>query len=359
MIPRTLRSYLGREIYLATAFVLVAFLGLFAFFDLINELRDVGRAAYRLQHAFIFVALSLPGHIYELFPIAVLIGTLYTLSHLASNSEFTVMRTAGLSPAQAGSALARIGATFVVLTIIIGEAVTPFAERAAQQVRLAALGSVVAQEFRSGLWVRADTRFVNIREVRPDSTLVGIRLYQFDDAYRLVAISEAKEGRYSGDRTWKLTEVIETRFSDAGTRVDSRAEMDWESVLTPEVLSVLMVDPQKMSAWNLFEYTRHLAENKQRTERYEIALWKKLVYPFAALVMMALALPFGYLQVRHGGVGLKVFLGIMLGVVFHALNSVFSHLGVLQHWPPLASAVLPSLIFLAMAVVMMWVVERR
>lgn len=355
----TIKRYLGREIYKATAFVLIAFLGLFAFFDLINELRDVGKGGYRLQHAFFFVMLSIPGHIYELFPIGVLIGTLYVLSTLAANSEFTVMRTAGFSPFQAGATLTRIGLVFVGLTLLVGEALTPFAERAAQQLRLAALGSVVAQEFRSGLWVRADSRFVNVREVRPDTTLRGILMYEFDPQYKLVAISEAKEGRYVQDGLWKLTDVTETRFSDLGTKVVRLAEKDWASVLTPEVLSVLMVDPQKMSAWNLFQYLRHLSANKQRTERYEIALWKKVIYPFAALVMMALALPFGYLQVRSGGVGIKVFAGIMLGVVFHALNSLFSHLGVLQSWPPLASAVLPSALFLSAAMTMMWWVERR
>jgi len=114
-----------------------------------------------------------------------------------------------------------------------------------------------------------------------------------------------------------------------------------------------------MSGWSLAQYIRHLADNRQATERYEIALWKKVVYPFAALVMMALALPFAYLHVRFGGVGIKVFAGIMLGILFHFLNSLFSTLGVLQSWPPLASALLPSVMFLLMAVEMMWWVERR
>lgn len=355
----TIRRYLARQIYVATAFVLVAFLGLFAFFDLINELRDVGRAGYRLRHAFGFVGLSVPGHMYELAPIAVLIGTLYALAHLASNSEFTVMRTAGLSPRQAAGALARIGIPFVLIIVAIGELVTPYAERAAQQLRLASLGSVVAQEFRSGLWVRADSKFVNVREVRPDATLEGVLMYEFDNEYRLRAISQAKRGRYTGDRIWKLDEVTQTRFADSGTRVVELDGMEWESVLTPEVLSVLMVDPQKMSAWNLFQYTRHLSENKQRTERYEIALWKKIIYPFAALVMIALALPFAYIHARHGGVGVKVFSGIMLGIVFHGLNSLFSHVGVLKSWSPFYSAIMPSVVFLAAAVAMMWVVERR
>ena len=355
----TLKRYLGREIYLGTAFVLVAFLGLFSFFDLITELRDVGRAGYRLQHAFLFVALSIPGHIYELFPIAVLIGTLYALSRLAANSEFTVMRTSGFSPFQAGATLTRIGLVFVALIVAVGELVTPIAERAAQQLRLAALGSVVAQEFRSGLWVRADSRFVNVREVRADSTLEGVLMYEFDRDLRLRSISEAKEGRYIGDKLWQLIDVTQTRFDDSGTQVIKLKEMDWKSVLTPEVLAVLMVAPQKMSALNLLQYVRHLNRNKQRADRYEIALWTKLVYPFAALVMMALALPFAYMNARHGGIGVKVFSGIMLGVVFHSLNSLFSHLGVLQRWPPLLSAIIPSALFLTAAIGMMWWVERR
>jgi len=117
--------------------------------------------------------------------------------------------------------------------------------------------------------------------------------------------------------------------------------------------------PERMSAWNLYQYTRHLAENRQRTERYEIAMWKKLVYPVAVLVMMALALPFAYIHTRSGSVGAKVFSGIMLGIFFHMLNSLFSHLGLLQNWSPLFAALLPSTVFLAAALLMMWWTERR
>ena len=117
--------------------------------------------------------------------------------------------------------------------------------------------------------------------------------------------------------------------------------------------------PERMSAWNLRQYTRHLAENRQRTERYEIAMWKKLAYPVAVLVMMALALPFAYIHTRSGGVGAKVFSGIMLGIVFHLLNSLFSYLGLLQNWSPPLSAFLPSAVFLVAAMLMMWWTERR
>jgi len=355
----TLRTYLAREIYGATLLVFGAFLGLFAFFDLINELKDIGKGEYQLQHALAFVALSVPSHVYELFPVAVLIGTLYALSHLAANSEYTVMRGSGLAPWRATSTLFRIGIVFAVATLVFGELITPVSERAAKQLKLSMTSAIVAREFQTGLWVKDDRRFVNVREVQPDASLSDVRVFEFDDQYRLRSISFAKQGQYIGKNVWRLREVVQTGFASTGSSVQRTEEMDWSSVLTPDILAVLFVVPERMSAWNLYQYSRHLSDNRQKTGRYEIAMWKKLIYPFAALVMMALALPFAYIHVRAGGVGLKVFLGIMLGIVFHMLNSLFSHIGQLQSWQPLLSAALPSAAFLGAAALMMWWVERR
>jgi lipopolysaccharide export system permease protein len=355
----TLRAYLAREIYGATLFVLAAFLSLFAFFDLINELTDIGRGGYRLQHALAFVALTVPSRAYESFPLAVLIGTLYALSHLAANSEYTVMRSSGLAPWRAISTLFRIGLVFAVATFVFGELVAPISERAAKQLKLSATSTIVASEFHTGLWVKDDRRFVNVREVLPDTSLSDIRVFEFDDEYRLKSISFAKHGQYLGKNVWRLREIVNTVFTSGGSSVQRLAEMDWGSVLTPDILAVLFIVPDRMSAWNLYQYSRHLTENRQRAERYEIAMWKKLIYPFVSLVMMALALPFAYVHVRAGGVGVKVFSGIMLGVFFHFLNSLFSHLGLLQNWQPFLAAIVPSMMFLAAATLMMWWAERR
>jgi lipopolysaccharide export system permease protein len=130
-------------------------------------------------------------------------------------------------------------------------------------------------------------------------------------------------------------------------------------VLEPNLLSVLLVVPEQMSAWNLYFYVQHLRENKQQTTRHEIAFWNKLIYPFAVLVMMVLALPFSYSRQRSGGVGAKVFAGIMLGIGFAMLGRLFTYLGLLREWPPFGSAILPTLLFLSLAVTMLWWAERR
>jgi lipopolysaccharide export system permease protein len=358
MIPVYIR-YLSREIYAAVALVLLAFLGLFAFFDLVNELDDIGKGGYMLHHAAIYVAMIMPGRVYELMPIAVLIGTLYALTTLARHSEITVLRASGLSTRRLLSALLAIGSVFVVLTFVFGEYLAPPAERAAQQWRLAATRSMVSQELKTGLWVRDGRRFVNVSSVLPDTSLQGIRIYEFDERAVLVSISEAESGAYDKKGGWRLHKVAQTRFSDSGTSTTALPEMVWDSELTPEVLSVLMVVPERMSVSTLYSYIHHLRENNQKTTRYEIALWKKLAYPFAAFVMMGLALPFGYMQTRMGGVSLKVFSGIMMGVGFHLLNGLFSNLGVINGWIPAVAALTPSATFFLAAAFMMWWVERR
>jgi lipopolysaccharide export system permease protein len=120
-----------------------------------------------------------------------------------------------------------------------------------------------------------------------------------------------------------------------------------------------MVMPERMPLLTLYQYVSYLGDNHQKTERYSIAMWKKLVYPLASLVMMVLALPFAYMQDRFGSVSVRVFSGIMLGIGFHMLNGLFSSLGVINSWTPFTSAITPSAMFLCAAAVMLWWAERR
>jgi lipopolysaccharide export system permease protein len=356
---RVIRRYLSSEITTSILLVFAALLMLLALFDLIHELGELGKGGYRLLHIFAYVLLSLPGHVYELFPIAALIGTLFALAQLVANSEYTVMRVSGVSIPRMAFTLVQVGLLFSVLTFVIGEFIAPPAEQFAQQLRAKAITGVIAQEFRSGLWVKDDRSFVNVTQVLPDSVLVDVKIYEFDAEHRLRRISLAQRGEYRQNNLWRLREVVQTNFEDNSTTVNRLDEAEWRSVLEPGLLSVLLLVPEQMSAWALYSFVQHLRENNQQTSRHEIAFWNKLIYPFAVLVMMVLALPFAYYQQRAGGVGGKVFAGIMLGIAFWMLGRLFTYLGLLRDWPPFWSAILPTLMFLSLAMMMMWWGERR
>lgn len=357
---RILGRYLRREVVGATMLVLLAFLCLFAFFDFLAELEEIGKGGYQLKHALIFVTLSIPSRAYEVMPIAALIGTLYALTHLARNSELAVLRTAGVSNARMLALLAQIGLLFVAATFILGEYVAPPLERVAQKWRLRSTSSSVPQELRTGMWVRDGRLFVNIRRVQPDASLNDVRIFEFDDAHRLVTLNQATKGVYSPQSGWLLSDVTQTRFHGSRTEILHLPDLRWSSELTPEMISVVMVSPERMAIGSLHQYVRHLEDNKQRAGRYGVAFWKKIIYPFASLVMMWLALPFALSgNQRSGNVGARVMTGVMLGIGFYLLNGLFSNLGVINSWPPLVSACVPSIVFLILAIVLMWGVDRK
>ncbi len=372
---RIVQRYLAREILLAVALVLAALLVLYTSFDFINEINDVGKNGYRIEQAALFVLLQLPARAYELLPIAALIGTIYALAQLASHSEFTILRVAGLSTGGAVRLVLVPGLVLVVLTGLLGELVTPRVEAFTQKLALKPGAGPVARGFKSGLWVKDNARtpdgrqlvrFVNIARVGTDNSLNDIRIYEYDDALRLQDIVFADRAKFAPPHAWRLSNVTETRFvnlggSDAPDQVNVVREPErmWQTELSPQLLSVLTVTPERMAARNLETYIRHLEENKQTAERYQIAFWKKIIYPFAVLVMMALALPFAYLHFRSGGISFKIFAGIMLGIGFYLLNNLFSHVGMLNTWPPLLSAAMPSIVVLAAALVALRRVERR
>jgi len=356
---KTLRRYLAAEVIAATALVMLALLMLLAFFDVVEEMKDLGRGGYRLKHIALQVLLSLPAHVYEVFPIAALMGTLFAMAQLVASTEYTVIRASGVSLLRLNAALLSVGTLFAVLTFSFGEFIAPPAEQFAQRMRSLAIAGIIAREFRSGLWVKDGQNFVNVGEVTPDATLKRIRIYEFDADYRLRTLSLADSATYLKEKTWTLNDVVRTTFEGQRTFVKQIPALEWTSVLEPQLLSMLMGKPDRMSAWSLYSYSQHLKENRQKALRYEIALWMKVMYPVAVLVMMLLAVPFALFQKRQGGVGARIFTGIILGLTFFTMNRLFGALGLLYDWPAPFAAVTPTLVFLALGLGMMYYQERR
>ena len=354
-----LARYLSGQVLVASGFVLLALMVLFAFFDVLQELGSLGRNNYGLGQVVVVVLLNIPGHLYEILPVAALIGTLFALSRLVGNSEYAVMRVSGLSNWRVAGIFAVIGIVLSMLVLVLGEYATPWSEQAAQRYKLSATRSVVAQQFRSGLWVKDGSSFINVREVMPDNTLRGVEIYGFNADGRLEWIRAADQARWQNGQSWELQQVVETRFDADGIRADRRERQNWQSVLTPDILSVLLVAPEKMSARTLWRYVAHLKENGQKATRYEFALWSKFISPFVIPIMMLIAIPFAIQGPRTGGTSSKIFIGILVGLGFYLLSRLFGHLGLLNDWPVMLVSGLPLLIFLAVALIGIRWVDRR
>lgn len=359
-----INRYLWRETTLSILIITLGLLSMFSFFDLIEELDSLGEGTYNLSNILTFVLLRIPGHIYDIAPVATLIGMMVSLGALGRTSELTIMRVSGLSITNLGVMLVKVGLLFTITTILIGEFITPVSEEAAQRMRLEATEGVVTQNFESGLWVKDDKSFINVKTVLPDSTLLNLRIYEFDENFKLLTISTAGKASYLDGR-WRLNDVTQTKIIETDQVNDKHVETtffdkaNWKSGVRPELLNILLVEPEKMSAWNLYSFITHLANNKQKTNRYDVALWTKMIYPLACVVMVILALPFGFLQQRSSSTSAKIFIGILLGVTYQIMNRVFIHIGVLNDWPPFMSAITPTALFLLAGIYLLFITERR
>jgi lipopolysaccharide export system permease protein len=378
LFPYIFERYLARQIYAAFGFILFALVALFLFFDILSELGSV-KGQYTLPLALLHVLLKAPSRISEIIPIAGLIGSIYVFAMLASQSEFTILRIAGLDIRRGLTTLAKISLPLVILTLVMSEWLGPYTENLSEQIRMKALGSSYSSQFKTGVWVkdrlrdedgsgpiRPGVRYVNVGKIEQDNEIKNIRMYEFDDAYRLLSIRSAVSGRFDHTGTWILNDVTETRFQEAkqtdplnpvySAQTFVHPIVSLNSEVTPQILNVLLVSPEKMSIFSLGRFISHLRDNKQDAQRHSIAFWKKVIYPFTIFVMLTLALPFAYLKVRAGSVGIKVFGGIMLGMSFQLFNSLFSNVGLLGSWPTLLTALLPPLLYFILAIVgLRWV----
>lgn len=378
LFPFIYERYLARQIYIAFGFILFALVALFLFFDILSELGSV-QGQYTLPLALLHVLLKAPSRISEIIPIAGLIGSIYVFAMLASQSEFTILRIAGLDIKRSLMALTKISLPLIALTLIMSEWVGPYTEAKSDLIRMKAMGASYSSQFRTGVWVkdrlrdedgsgpvRPGVRYVNVGKIDKDNEISNIRMYEFNDSYHLLSIRSAISGHFDETGTWVLNDVTETRFketkqSDPLNPVFSAQTLNHpiltlESEVTPQILSVLLISPEKMSIVSLGRFISHLRDNKQDAQRHSIAFWKKVIYPFTIFVMLTLALPFAYMKVRAGGVGIKVFGGIMLGMSFQLFNSLFSNVGLLGSWPALLTALTPPLIYFLLALVgLRWV----
>ncbi|MBZ4210551.1 MAG: LPS export ABC transporter permease LptG [Rhodoferax sp.] len=367
---RTIRRLIYGEVLSGVGFVTLCFLCLFFFFDIVEEIQSIGRHGeqqYQLVHALSYVTLMIPSHLYELLPIAVLIGTIFVMARLAKSSEYTILRTSGLGPWRALKTLLILGLGYVILTFAIGDYLAPMADRSAQLLKARYQGRITVGH--TGAWLKerqAYSQFaVNVAALDSDSSMRGVRIFEFDNQGYLMSMMQAESAVHAKDDSWTLRRVLRTEFAarEVDTAHIDRAQMEsfrWPNQISAEMVSAALLKPERMSTIDLFQYIRHLDANGQSAQRYQIEFWKKVFYPLSCLVMVVLALPFAYLHFRTGGITGYVFGGVMAGISFFLLNNVFGYIGNLQNWQPWLTAAFPGIIYSLLSLTAFgWLVFRR
>ena len=365
---KTVRRLLYREIFQAVGFVALGFLALFLFFDLVEELQNLTKLAgqgYRIQHAFLTIATKIPGHLYDLVPISVLIGTIFVMARLAQSSEFTILRSGGLGPGRALGMLLKMGWIFVILTLLLGDYASPWAEQQGLLLKARFSGDLTVGQ--TGAWLKekqGEQQFaINVRAMDKEEQLLNVHIQRFDAVGALQGRIQAKRAEFIAS-AWLLkdVDVMDIRLSDQAVSMQKQHldQLTWPTEITRDMVGAALVKAQRMKIWDLALYTRHLSLNNQNAQQYEIELWRKVFFPLSCVVMLTLALPFAYLHFRSGQIAGHVFGGVMAGISFYLLNNVFSHIGNLRNWEPWITSAAPSLLYTLISLgAFGWMVLRR
>jgi len=337
---KILDRYIARTIIGGTLMVLLVLGSLFVFVDFVSELNDVGKAHYGVFEAGIFVLLSLPRRLYEIFPTAVLIGSLLSLGALAGNSELTVMRAAGISIMRIVFSVMKAGFILLIIVALIGEFIVPMSERQAQSIRAKELQQNITLGGEGAFWARDDQRFIYVSHVYPGMNLGKVKVYEFDASNELQLVTHARSARYTGKK-WQLENVLQTDFRGERITSNHAGFVLWDKLLNPDLFDVVSVYPENMSAIDLYQYSNYLKDNDLESSNYDLAFWIKIFTPLSSLVMLLIALPFVFGSQRSAGTGNRVLFGLLLGIGFFLLNRTMNHLGQVYHFYPFFSASAP------------------
>lgn len=350
-----LDRYIGRTIFstiISTLFLLISLSGIIKFVD---QLRKTGQGDYTAWGAGLYTLLSIPKDIEIFFPMAALLGALLGLGALATRSELVVMQASGFTRMQIAGAVMKTAIPLVLLTMVMGEWVAPIGEQTARNMRAHMMYGNSLLSSRDGIWAKDKNDFIYIQNVTNENQLNGVSIYHFDNNHKLLSVRYAGSATYDQDNhNWQLAQVDQSDLSQPNKIVGTQTlNEEWETNLTPDKLGVVAMDPESLSASGMYEYSKYLKQSGQESSRYQLIFWNKVLSPLSVAVMMLMALSFIFGPLRSVPMGVRVVTGISFGFIFYVMDKIFGPLSMVINMPPILGAILPSLIFLLISLLLL------
>lgn len=329
--------------------------GMDAVLQLLRQLGNIGKHGYAMSDAVMYVLVTFPRRGYEMFGYAALIGGLLALGGLAGSGELTALRAAGMSRLRiAGSAVGVI-AVLIAGVVVLGETAAPWGDQVAQSMQLRMRAGVLGMATRSGLWTRDGNNFINARGTTllsrgavTDVQLTDVREFSFTDDGRLTQFAHGRSADFDG-KDWVLHDVRVTRLDAKGAHSTTAATLRWPVHINPQVLAQSVVQPQYLSMRDLRRNIGYLRSNGEQPGTYAVAFWSRVMYPFNVLVLVLCSLPFAFGALRSGGLGKRIFVGMLLAIAWYFAQPALVNFGTVYGMSALWANVLPALVLAVVA----------
>lgn len=329
LLPRLHDVYVGQVVLVTVILTWAVLVGLDAVMALSGEIGDLGVGNYTFGHAVAWVLYTVPRRAYVMFPTAAVIGALMGLGQLAASSELTALRALGLSRRRLSISVAAALALLTALMVFSGETLGPWGQRQADVLKNSARTGDVAVDRFSGMWAREGNTFLYAQggeereqDGKTSLQLRDVRLYELADDGRLASIAHAATAEHL-DGFWLLKNVRRTTFNERSATQQQILGERWESKLDAAVLSSGLTRVRNLPTSELSQNIEYRKRNGLDAREYEDQYWGRWFYPLNVLALCLAAVPFAFGSLRSGGMGKRLFLGIVFAVAFWALQTMF------------------------------------
>ena len=344
---KILDKYIAKQILFSVFSVLGILVVVVGLLDLVDEIKKVNEG-YSMSLAFLYVLLNTPQNIYEVFPIATLMGSLIGLSKLSSTSELNAAKSSGLSFSKIILITLKTGILIMVLTFLIGEFVAPKGQQIANNIKNLSESTRLSMKNTNGIWIKNENSFIHIAKIYPNKVVQEISLYRFNKKQQLIESIYSEEGHYI-DKKWIMKNITSTSFENKNIEIKNSKEATFEEFIDLDLFDIMIIKPNQMTFLQLKTYINYLKENSMESKNYELAYWSKFSIPLSCLVMFLLTTPFVHSSIRSASFGQRIFVGILTGVSLFLFNQTINKLSIIINMPPFLGSFLPIFILLVLS----------
>ncbi|ALQ51001.1 LPS export ABC transporter permease LptG [Nitrosomonas ureae] len=340
--------YISRQVLIGFLIAIAVILPLFSFFDLLDQLDDVGRGTYRITDAFLYTTMLLPRRFIQIAPFVALLGTVTALGKLAIHSELIAMRVAGLSPWRISLAPLSVGILLLLGVAILEQFIAPQLQQKAITYRAIALEQSAELGRNLGIWTRNEKNILRIGQIINNNKAATIEILQLDQEGFLAAHVLAQTAEIVDNETWELSNVIVRTFADNQITVAHHNTLNWSSFVSPEDIATLTKPPESLSPLELFRHVEFLRSTGQEADSYALALWRKIGSALMTIAMLLLSIPFVFGSIRSG-LSNKLVFASLIGIAVYLLDQIIANTGLILQLNPALIALAPGFTIIMVA----------
>ncbi|MDM2737126.1 LPS export ABC transporter permease LptG [Citrobacter sp. Ct235] len=348
--------YLIRNLFLGFAAAAGLLLPLFTTFNLINELDDVNPGGYRWTQAVMVVLMTLPRTFIDLGPFIALIGGIVGLGQLSKSGELTAIRTTGYSIFRIAIVTLCAGLMLTVALGVIDEWVASPMQQRALQIKTRYTRHDMAGNI---LWARRGNEFVTVKSLNEQRQPVGIELFYYRADHSLQRYIYAKTATISDNGTWQLEDVNQKEWANGKETTETKESVAWPSLFAGMSLQELTLPSSSFSVKQLGHYISYLKSTGQPSLEFTLALWQKVGHPLLILAMILLAIPFTFSAPRAPGLGSRLAVGVVVGLLTYVCDQIIVNLGLLYSLNVQMTTLAPPALLLAMALILVFRFDRQ